>query len=101
MAVFNPINRHTGRTNQPKQRICQIYPHRMLHPNNPRVTLRIRLDVERAKETKEADPEDEYDSVPNEGEGDARGEGDNVEESCEGCQGGGYFCVDLWTLVSI
>ncbi len=72
----DPKNRHANRTNQPKQRINKINPHRMLHPDNPRVALRIRMNIHVSEQPEERDPEDEEERVGDEHEGDAREEGD-------------------------
>lgn len=90
----HPKDRHRHRTNQPKQRIHQINPNRILHPLNPRIPLRVFLNIHVPEEAEERDPEDEEDQVPDEDEGDARGEGREVEECGEGGEGGGYFGVD-------
>ena len=67
----NPINRHPDRRQQPEQRIRQIHPHRMLHPYNPPIPLRVRMDIHVSKQSKQRYPEDEEDRVPDEEEGDA------------------------------
>lgn len=82
--MLNPKERHPNRTHQPQQRIHKINPNRILHPLNPRIPLRILLDIHIPKEAEQRDPEDEEDRVPHESEGDARCEGDEVEEGCEG-----------------
>jgi hypothetical protein len=91
----NPKNQHANRTNQPKQRIHKINPHRILHPLHARIALCPLLDIHIAKQAEERDPEDEEDRIGDPGEGDAAEEGDQVEEGEEGGEGGGYFCEDL------
>lgn len=93
--MLNPENRHPNRTNQPQKRIHQINPNRILHPLDPPIPLRVLLDIHIAKQAEQRDPEDEEDRVPYEDEGDAAGEGDEVEERRDGGEGGGDFCVDL------
>jgi hypothetical protein len=90
-----PKHQHPQRTNQPQESINQIHPNRMLHPRNPAIPLRVRLDIHIAKQSKERDPEDEQDRVERPGEWDARGEGDEVEQGQDGGEGGDYFGEDL------
>lgn len=74
--MLNPENQHANGTNQPQQRIRKIHPHRVLHAQDPRVALRIRLDVHVAKQAKQRDPQDEERRVRHPRERDAREEGD-------------------------
>jgi hypothetical protein len=67
----------------------------MFHPQNAAIALRVRFDIHVAKQAEECDPQDKQDRVPDEDEGDARCEGDEVEQRGNGGQGGGYFCIDL------
>lgn len=92
--MSNPEYQHAHRRDQPKQRIHQIHPNRILHALNPRIALRPLLDIHIAKQAEERDPQDEQDRVADPGEGDAGGEGDEVQQGEEGGEGGGYFCVD-------
>jgi hypothetical protein len=78
--MSEPEHQHPNCTNQPKNRIHQIYPDRMLHPNYPGIPLRVGLDIHIPKQAKERDPQDEEHEVGCPGEGDARGEGDEVEQ---------------------
>ena len=91
----DPENEHPNRTNQPKQRIHKIHPHRVLHADDARVALRVRLDIQVAEQSKDRDPEDEEDGVGYPREGDAGGKGNEVEEREEGGEGGCHFCEDL------
>lgn len=89
-----PEHQHPQRTDQPQKSINQIHPNRMFHPNNSAIPLRVRLNIHIAKQSKERDPEDEQDGIECPCEGDARGEGDDVEQGQDGGEGGDYFCED-------
>lgn len=93
--MSDPVNSHSHRADQPKQRIHEINPHRVLHAQDTAVALGVRVDVELAKCTEEHDPEDEEKGVPDEEEGDAGDEGDHVEEGCNGGQRSNNFGIDL------
>ena len=82
--MFEPQHRHANSANEPKQRVYQIHPDCVLHPLDAIVSLGILLDVHVAKEAEERDPEDEEYCVPNEEEGDARDEGDHVDQRRDG-----------------
>jgi hypothetical protein len=77
--MSNPENQHPHRRNQPKQRIHQIHPNRILHPLYTRITFRPLLDIHITKQAEQRDPQDEEDRVADPGEGDAGREGDEVE----------------------
>lgn len=94
--MSNPEKQHAHRRDQPKQRIHQIHPNRVLHPLHARIALRPLLDVHIAKQAEERDPQDEEDRVADPGERDAGCEWDEVEQGEDGGEGGGYFCVDLF-----
>jgi hypothetical protein len=67
----------------------------MLHPEDSRIALRVGFDVEVPEDAKDGDPKDEQDRVPDEEEGNAADEGDEVEEGGYGGEGGNYFCKGL------
>lgn len=99
--MSNPEQQHAHRRDQPKQRIHQVNPNRILHPLYARIALRPLLDIHIAKQAEERDPQDEEDRVADPGEGDAGGEGDEVEQGEEGGEGGGHFCVDLFSVSTV
>jgi hypothetical protein len=72
----NPKDQHAHRTDQPKQRIHKINPNRILHPLNPTIPLRIRMDIHLPKDSKQRDPQDKQDRVCDPCEWDAACEGD-------------------------
>jgi len=95
--MLNPINQHATRGDQPKQRIHQINPNGILHSLDP-IIVCPRTDIHLAEDAKERDPQDEEYEVPDEEEGDPRDEGDEVERCGDGGEGGGYFCVDPFSI---
>jgi len=90
--VLDPEDRHSNRTNQPQQHIHKINPNSMLHPENARVALRVGLDVEVPEDAKDGDPKDKENRVPDEEEGNAADERDEVKEGGYGREGSSYFC---------
>ena len=71
------------RRNQPQQHINQIHPHRMFHPNNPTIPLRIRMNIHLPKHPKHRRPQDKKYPIPRTGppEFDFR---EHVDYACEG-----------------
>jgi len=70
----------------------------MFHSDDSAIALRVGMNVHVPKETKERDPEDEEDQIPDEGERDARRERDEVEDGRNSREGGHYFCVDPFSI---
>jgi hypothetical protein len=73
----------------------------MLHSDDPTISLSIGMDIQVAKDTKESDPEDEENQIPDEEEWNARYEGNEVDDGGDSGEGGSDFGVDLGMLARL
>jgi len=76
--MLEPIDHHAHRTDQPQKCVDQIYPYCVLHSLDPIVTLGVLLDIHAAEQSKQSNPQNEQDQVPDEKERDPDGERDDV-----------------------
>lgn len=86
LTVLEPVAKRGQCGNQPQESVGQVNPDCVLHALDTTVALGILIDVHLSKDTKESNPEDEEDKVPD-GHKDTRDthdEWDKVDDASDG-----------------
>lgn len=86
--MFQPVCSSGDGCNQPEKRTGQVYPHGVLHAFDVSVAMGVFVDVKLSEDSKQSDPQDEQDGIPNGDEYPSgfNDEGHEVEGTRSRCQ---------------